>query len=530
MKIRDLFITAAALFALSVGLGWVSTGFQSAAGWSAFLLVSVLAALLLAGGWLLIRGGSPPRWLAWLVIGASLLRLGMGVVWLLVLPAAGYDTDPELAGYVMSDAYDRDQAAWDLALSEKPLSKAYEGGYRKADQYGGLLYLSAAIYRYSGSSEHQPLLMVVLTAAFSSLAVFFIWAFAHRLWGDPAAKIAAWGLALYPEAVLMGSSQMREAFIITLAVAAAFGLLLLLQDKSWRGLSLAAVALLICLPISPPSAALLLVILIIIAAGYGRGQALSALRHQRWFWPALVLMVLLIGGGLWLALLQFAPRGVTSPFEVVTWWVKKSADWQAHLSEHASGWIQKIFDQTPEWTHLPLLLAYGITQPFLPAALIDISGAPVWRAIAIWRALGWTFLLPFLLYAHLRALRKGSNLERALCLAAWLAILGASFRGGGDAWDNPRYRLAFAGIQIALLAWVWAEQRRLPDPWLRRVLIGGALALAWFVPWYLRRYLGLAWPVADLFRTVGLGIASTILFWIGDIAKEGQRPKAQTEP
>jgi hypothetical protein len=158
----------------------------------------------------------------------------------------------------------------------------------------------------------------------------------------------------------------------------------------------------------------------------------------------------------------------------------------------------------------------------LPAALIDVTGAPVWRLIAVWRAAGWTLLLPFLLYAPLRAWRK-VGLERALSLAVWLVILVASFRGGGDSWDNPRYRLTFAGLQVALAAWVLVEQRRAPDPWLRRVLVGAGLVLLWFVPWYLRRYLHLDWPVVDLFKTLGLGIASAVLYWIGDVAGEDMR-------
>jgi hypothetical protein len=38
----------------------------------------------------------------------------------------------------MSDAYTRDRTAWDLAISEKPLLRAFQGTFRKADQYGGL--------------------------------------------------------------------------------------------------------------------------------------------------------------------------------------------------------------------------------------------------------------------------------------------------------------------------------------------------------------------------------------------------------
>jgi len=520
-----LALSAAILVLLSWTLAWVSGGFQSARGWLSFLLILLLGVALLAGGWRLLHSETPPRWLIWLLLGAALLRLAIGALWLVVLPVAGYGTPPERHGYVMADAYDRDQTAWDLAQSDKPLTRAFQGTYRKADQYGGLLFLSAAVYRYSGGSAHYPLLMVVLTAAFSALAVLFTWALARRLWGETPARLAAWGLALYPEAVLLGSSQMREAFTITLAVAASYGLLLYSEKRDWSGLALAVGSLGLSMLLSPPSAALLLVVLAIQALGTGRLLFPTSIRERRWFWPALAILVALVAVGLWLAWLQFAPPGVTTPLGVVSWWIKKSADWNAYLSERASGWVQKVFDSTPGWTHLPLLVVYGVAQPFLPAALIDITGAPIWRLIAVWRSLGWTLLLPFLLYAPLCAWRKGSSRERTLILAVWLVILVASFRGGGDPWDNPRYRLAFAGLQVALVAWVWAEQGRQPDPWLRRVLVGLGLVLIWFVPWYLRRYLHLNWPVDDLFKTLGLGIASAALYWIGDWAGEGYKKR-----
>jgi hypothetical protein len=248
-----------------------------------------------------------------LLVGAALLRLAAGVVWSFILPVAGYDSPPEQRGYVMSDAYDRDRTAWELARSDKSLVKAFQGAYRKADQYGGLLFLSAAVYRYTGGEQHQPLLMVVLTAAFSSLAILFAWGFARRLWGEAASFLAAWALALYPEAVLLGSSQMREAFTITLAIAANYGLVRYAQDRGWGGLALVVGALVLCIPLSPPTAALLLIVLIVQSAGMGRGLLPEGLRAQRWFWPAVAGMVLLVGLGLWLALSQFAPKEITSP-------------------------------------------------------------------------------------------------------------------------------------------------------------------------------------------------------------------------
>jgi hypothetical protein len=201
--------------------------------------------------------------------------------------------------------------------------------------------------------------------------------------------------------------------------------------------------------------------------------------------------------------------------------VRKSADWQAHLNEQASGWTQKVFDNTPAWLHTPLLIAYGITRPFLPAALVASSTSILWTGITIWRSLGWTIVLVMLVYAPVQALRKRNpdRLARILSLLVWLILIIASFRGGGDQDDNPRYRAAFAGLQIALVAWAWFEQQRTSDVWFRRALALPIWILVWFLPWYLRRYTGLDWPVVDLFKTLGLGIASSVLYWVWDWAR-----------
>ncbi len=155
--------------------------------------------------------------------------------------------------------------------------------------------------------------------------------------------------------------------------------------------------------------------------GLAIGKELLGLRitRSRWLWIILGVLVRLILVGIWLSWKQIAPEGMANPLEVMRWWIKKSAEWQAHLSERASGKIQAIFDRTPAWAHLPMLLAYGVAQPFLPATLVDVTAAAIWRAINIWRSLGWTVLLALLLYAPLLAWRrKGDRAWRAGC-ALW---------------------------------------------------------------------------------------------------------------
>lgn len=493
---------------LALLLAWFSTRFASLQGWSAFLLVELLCLGVGLGVFRLLSSETPPGWLVILALGAGLLRLALGVLWFVLLPAHGYPTPVQQAGYVMDDAYQRDQAAWELAQSGGSLGSAF-GGYPAADQYGGLLFFSAATYRLSGISYHAPLLMVLLAAALSALGVPLTWVFTRRLWHEPAAKLAAWGIALYPEAALLGSSQMREALMIPLAALALYGLVRYKQDHTWRGPALIVSALLVSLPFSPPFTAMLLVLLVFLAPVLLEWRLLV----KRQVWLILAVLGVVIFAGIWLSWGQIAPQGTQNPLEYLRWFIQKSAEYQAYLSKQASGWLQAIFRSIPEWLHLPFLLIYGMLRPLLPAALAS-GGNPVWQGIAIWRSLGWTVLLFLLGFALLQLFRQPKK-DKTL-LALWLLMVGvmlfASFRGGADDWDNPRYRAMFAAPQIALAAWAWAEQQRQPNPRLHQVLVSLGLILFWVGIWYADRYSALELPVKNLFHILGLGIASAGLY------------------
>jgi hypothetical protein len=520
-----------ALLVLSLALAWVSTDFHSVNGWWAFLILNLFSAVLFAGVWWLLRNERLPNWLVVLTVGAALLHLAAGVFWFKGLPRWGHGTAAENAGYVMSDAYARDTMAWKLASSGRPLPAAFVNN-RRVDQYGGMLFLSAAIYRFLPVPFQMPLLTLTLAAVVSALAVPFTWAFARLAWGELEARLAAWIIVLYPEAILLGSSQMREAFLVTFIIVAFYGLLRYERDRSLAGLALIMAPLILCLPFSPPVAVLALTALIFLAVVM-RFSRLGIHIGQRRLWIGLGVLLILAFAGLYLVLRQFTPAGMVNPFEMLTWWINHTAKWQAYINVHASGWMQKVLKGVPQPVKMTVLVVYGVVQPFLPAALIAVSRSSIWRWVAIWRAIGWTFMLALTIYAPILALRSRRNraFNLALSLIIWGVILVASYRAGGDLWDNPRYRTAFAGLQVALAAWVWIEHRRMADNWLRRALLAIGAILFWFLPWYLRRYTPFTWPVEDLIKTVGLGLVTAFLLVLWDWARTSHIVlKPQSEP
>jgi hypothetical protein len=507
------------LLVLSLVLAWVSTDFRSVNGWLAFFILLLFSAGLFAGVWRLLRVERLPGWLIWLAVGAALLHLAAGVFWFKGLPRWGHGTLAENAGYVMADAYARDTMAWRLASRDRPLPAAFVNN-RRVDQYGGMLFISAVVYRYLPIPFHMPLLMVTLAAVVSALAVPFTWAFARLAWGELEARLAAWIIFLYPEAILLGSSQMREAFLVTFIVAAFYGLLRYERDHSLSALALMLFPLGFCLPFSPPVAVLALAALILLAV-VTRVSSLGMRIGQRRLWIGLGVMLILAFAGLYLVLRQFTPPGMYNPLEMLSWWINHTARWQAYINVHASGWMQKVLKGASPSVKMLALVFYGVAQPFLPAGLIAASRSSLWHWVAIWRAIGWTLVLGLTIYAPILALRSRRNraFNLTLSLIIWSVILIASYRAGGDLWDNPRYRTAFAGLQAAMVAWVWIEHRRVADNWLRRALLAIGALMFWFLPWYLRRYTPFDWPVADFFRTVGLGMLTAFLLVLWDWAR-----------
>lgn len=501
-NIRKLLFLFIIFLVMGILLAGISNGFEIFTGWASFTVSLLLMGLLVKFAWTMIQKDNPPKWLLVGVVVAIAFRLLLGVIWYAALPEFGYDSDVNQAGYVMSDAFKRDSAAWELSQSELSLLDSFRG-YSESDQYGGLLFFSASVYRFLGTSVHQPLLIIIFTSTFSGLAVCFGWGLAKQLWNEKIGKWVVWSIALYPELALLGSSQMREAFTPTLALISTYFFAKWWNEREKSQFVGILLPLLIMLVISNPT--LILTIGMLVAVGLSLSD--WALFEKKWLW------IIVVGGGI----VGIGVSYFIFP-EFFNHWLQASK-WEKYLAGSSSGWMQRQFERMPIWSHVPFVVSYGVFRPMLPSALVA-SGVLIWKIIGVWRALGWTMLLVMLIYATFLSVRyfKKDKKALALILMQWGIVFITSYRGGGDQWDSPRYRAVFAGFQLILMAWAIYIQKKEKDPWMRRAIIATVIMIIWFIPWYLRRYVDLPfkWLLVDLPDAVGVPLAIIFLYWLVD--------------
>ncbi|NIS83335.1 MAG: hypothetical protein GTO14_24770 [Anaerolineales bacterium] len=284
------------------------------------------------------------------------------------------------------------------------------------------------------------------------------------------------------------------------------------------GFSIILFSALFILPISPPYAVGILGIVALIWLWEGR----AGIFQTRWLLFGLIgfaLVAIVFVVRSWSTIGDLSGSGLEV---LISWWESLGASW--HLDEiwAQSDWTRHFLRSFPVWAQFPLIVLYGVFRPFLPGALID-SGAPLWRIIAIWRGMGWFTLLPILVYAPLTAIRHAGwrSLPAVLSVMVWGSTLIASFRGAGDQWDNPRYRVAFIALQAALVGWAWVNARETQNPWLRRIMLLAGLVTALFTLWYAfrNRLLPFFTPLHAIGSIVGIGLLTLIIFFVLDFRR-----------
>ena len=506
---------------------------QDGAWWGGWLAYS---ALLVPGLWMLAalwRWAGGGRRLAVIVAVALILRLACGVALTLLLPSFGNDNPEQNAGYLFYDAFKRDTQAWDLASSDRPITKAFRGRIFTSDQYGGLLASSALVYRYLSPDYHRQVLVILLGALVAAMGIPLLWRAAVEMTplqptSPPSplpegegrrgegglALAAAWILAVYPESVLQGSAQMREPFLITFTACMLWGFLAIRRLHLPSGWAWLGGGLLGLILFSPGMALANLVIL--------GGWLLIEGGKRRVSW--------LLGGGLVvvfvLALLslsanwaQAAPGRGT--LDVIVRWVQATLHWNIYSLDQSSGMVQYLFRSMPPGLRLPFIAGYGVLQPVLPSALIEPT-IPLWRIVGTLRAAGWYALLPLLVYGVIAAFKTDDPAQRRLWLwlvaTVWVWILISALRGGGDQWDNPRYRAILLPWQALVAGYAWVFWLGARDRWLPRILVLELIFLSTFTIWYAGRYYSL--PVLNFWQYVVIVLLAGGGLLVADVLRE----------
>ena len=218
IKPKDFFILTLTAIVLARSFATIQSGDQTAS-FLGFFVVFFLSFFLLrlAYGW---AGGDGT--LGVIIALAFILRLGVGVGLYVGLPVYGHTDADDRAGYVFTDAHNRDNQAWALATSQQPIVDAFSRKYA-SDQYGGLLALNALIYRYLSPDAQRPLMLILFSAFFAALGVPFLWRSVLQVFGERVAWASTWIFALFPESILLGAAAMREPYILTFSAFALWG-------------------------------------------------------------------------------------------------------------------------------------------------------------------------------------------------------------------------------------------------------------------------------------------------------------------
>jgi hypothetical protein len=488
------------------GLGWI--------GAFAYTFLLVLSFYLLTVAW---RWAGAFQSLGWVLVLAFSLRLMVGIALTFLLPATGYDSPVYQAGYSYEDAYRRDLQAWELAGSGQPITVIFNKEYAAVDQYGGLMALSALLYRFISPDAHRPWLVIILSAGIYALGAAFLWRAARQVWGEGVTRTAVWLYGLYPETLLLGSSQMREPFLIAFIAMAFWGVVDWQSNRhrlGWVGIGLAGM-----LAFSPGVA---LAILVVLAGWFWLDK-----RERKVSWKVL----LAVGIIFLVALVLFSmavgrAESVTSDSLIgkILQWFRYSAAWDIYELARTSPRVDPIFKELPETLHIPFVAVYGLLQPVLPAALVEPAPWLV-MTISILRGIGWYGLFPLLAYGLVAAIQTSDVRQRrlwlwlALATITWLVI--SAIRAGGDQWDNPRYRAIFLIWQVLLAGYALFFRKERGDPWLWRFLAVEVVFLAFFTEWYIARYSGGAigklyfWDMAAWIS--GLGVLILAGGWLWDL-------------
>jgi hypothetical protein len=485
---KEVWITLASVLILAALLTLVDKSGHQLRGWIAYTILLGLAAVCIYG---IGKAVEATRGVTRVALIAFFLRLGIGAALTLLLPVYGYQDNAEHhAGYFYTDSFIRDNQAWELANTGESLASAFSGRF-SGDQYGGMLAISAFIYRFLSPDAHRPFLILILNAVASAVGVLCLWKATRRWFGEKTALLAAWIFALYPESVLLGSTQMREAIVIPMIAVAFFGLTEIQTNKNigWLWIIISGLIMVLIQPLVS-----FISFTILLGVWFFDPHTLQSLQKRR----TIVIIVLSLSF-LLVALLVVSSVLInlpslqgTGPLSVYLTWFKNNFTFQSYILERSSGIFQSLINSIGEQWRWLVILVYGIAQPVLPAIVGDPTAQVMLRVIGFLRAAGWYALVLFLIYGTFGVLRSSHETRRYqliwISVVNWAWIMVSALNAGADQWDNPRYRAVLLVWQVVLAAWAWEWARSRKDAWLWRWLVVELVFVGLFTEWYIGRY------------------------------------------
>ena len=463
-NLLDLLYSLAGALVIGLAVAVFSPG-SFLTGWLGAGVISLIVLFALLKIW---RGLGAGRAIGIIMLVTLVIRIAFGIFSYAALPIWGYDTPTQNAGFLYSDAQGRDFDAFDIAQRKSPLYTVFTN-LEVTDQYGGMIFLSALVYRTLSPDVSRPLLISLLAAFAMAAGVAFLFVAIRSRWSKKIAVWAGWIFALYPDGILVGSSQMREPFLIGLACVA-FWAILQWREKPLRAAIVFALAMAVTCPFSIPSGLVISAILAtIFLLDWTLQQQHTKKRIAGFSVLALVAFGSLVGGWMWL---------------------RETLYFDTFTTISSSGWITSLIEQFGEQWKIPFVTIYGLTQPLLPAAIFEPS-IPFWVTIAIIRGLAWYAALPPLLYGFFAMWKKKEEnnwLIRLLYTIFFLWVIVSSARAGGDLWDNPRYRFILLPFMALIIAWAVEHFRKTRSSWLWRWAAVIGVFLLFFTNFYANRY------------------------------------------
>jgi len=474
-----------------------------------FGLIELCNRLFLAG-----EGGAFARKCAWWALGARLAFLILAPIAMLLW---GYSSNRNLQGLVQRDAVNAVDTAWNAAQLGNSLIDTFHRG--PGDNTGGITTIGVVVFRLLSPDMERTLLLGLFASVFTSLTVIAVYRLGRGFFSPGVAKAAALIAAVYPEAVMIGSSHQQMGYITLI-----FSMALLALAGVIRNVEPAAGD-----PGLPGRRPAVILLVSMIILGFFVGFQFSILGVLCGVVFALWLSdprqrigrILWIGVGA-IAVVLVVIR-VLSAFDIIP------ADWDPLFKQYrflysmawdefdklkAAGggdFFQTVLLTMEKGPAFILSAVYGLIRPALPAAIgyrnTSTGGGFFWQLLNIYRSLGWYAVLPLLLYGTLKSLRGflSRKPETILMVIFWVVALVGSYRAFGDEWDNPRYRL-FAIAPMALLAaWAWISQQEQKDPWFMRIVIPFATATVSLTVWYiLRDYAMMDFPALPSIGIIGV--------------------------